>query len=75
MHTKKTEIKSVYSQNQNKSPYREVETKKKTFCCKEKISHSEIDPSMLEDNKRPCPALVELGGHHTSEDTLEFGSP
>lgn len=46
-----------------------------TFCFKSKRSHSETDPSMLDENNRPQGKPLEPARHHTSDETLELGSP
>ena len=46
-----------------------------TFCVKSNKSHSEIEPSMLDENKRPEGLSFERAEHQTSDETLEVGSP
>ena len=46
-----------------------------TFCFKSKRSHSETEPSILDENNRPQGKPLEPARHHTSEEILELGSP
>ena len=46
-----------------------------TFCFKSKRSHSETEPSILDENNRPQGKPLKPARHHTSEEILELGSP
>jgi hypothetical protein len=46
-----------------------------TFCFKWKRSHSETEPSMLDENNLPHGNPFEPARHHASDETLELGFP
>ena len=61
------QLSAIYIKHQNPHV---IKQKQQTFWVKLNKSHSKTDPSILDENNLPEPEP-----HHTSDETLELGSP